>query len=135
MHWLDPHQVIMNAPRLTSRNRIRRGNSLLMSLFVMGFSAIVLVGLLQSLQLQVAEQRATVLYERANYLAGAAVHHALAELEANIQWRDGVPVTAFAPGSADTYRATITENEQGAVTVIGYGTTQGITRTLQVTID
>ena len=108
----------------------------MLSLFTMSFTAIVLIGVLDSVRLQVSAQRATVDYERANYVAGAGVHHALSLLEDDRSWRTGIPTTSFpAAGTGATYSATLVDGASGTVIVTGVGSVGGITRTLQVTIE
>ena len=117
------------------RGAQRRGTTLLLCLFVMFFTSLVLVGLLQSVRLQVAQQRATMEYERANYLAGAAVNHAMTLLEANIDWRGEIAETPFADGSDETYAASVANEINGGVLITARGTSGSITRRLQVIVE
>ena len=121
--------------RLSRRREARRGTTLLLCLFVMFFTSLVLVGLLQSVRLQVAQQRATMEYERANYLAGAAVNHAMTLLEANIDWRGEIAETPFADGSEETYAASVANEINGGVLITARGTSGSITRRLQVIVE
>lgn len=131
----------MDAAKQTAksiRNRragARRGGTLLMCLFTMVFTSIILMGLIDSVRLQVQEQESTQAYEKANYLAGAAVHHCCAMLQQDMNWRTGVPMTAFPPGSGDVYSATVVDSPSGQVIITGVGTVGTITRTLQATIQ
>jgi hypothetical protein len=79
--------------------------------------------------------RHTLSYERALYLAGAGAHHALAELEADSTWRTGIPSIEFPAGSGSTYSATAVDAGAGVVIVTGIGTTGGVTRKVQLTVE
>lgn len=131
-HHLAKH---LDGARRSRRNR-RRGATLLLALFTMSFTAIVLIGVLDSVRLQVSAQRSTVEYERANYVAGAGVHHALSLLEDDRSWRTGIPQTTFsAAGSGAWYSATVVDSTGDTVIVTGTGFAGGVTRTLKVTIE
>lgn len=110
----------------------RSGSVLLVVVFVVAFTSLVLIGILKSVELQVAEQRATLRYERANYLAGAGVHHALMELQEDITWRGEIPETPFTPGSDEFYSATVVDAPEGGVVITAYGTSGEVTRRLEV---
>ena len=108
---------------------------MLVCLFVVTISAALIIGMWDRQTYQMTALRNTVYYEQATYLAGAAVHHALAELEANPSWRDGIPATEFPVGSGNTYAATVVDGPSNTVIVTGTGTAAGITRTLEVTVS
>lgn len=114
------------------RKRARAGSILLVVVFVVAFTSLVLIGVLKSVELQVAEQRATLRYERANYLAGAGVHHALMELQEDITWRGSIPETPFEPGGDEVYWAAVVDAPEGGVIITAYGTSGGVTRKLEV---
>jgi hypothetical protein len=98
-------------------------------------TTLVVVSILDTQMLQMTVVRNTGDYERANYLAGAAVNHACAELEASTAWRTGIPSTQFPSGSGYTYSATVVDGAANQVIVTGVGTAGSFTRTLQVTVD
>jgi membrane-associated protease RseP (regulator of RpoE activity) len=79
--------------------------------------------------------RNTTDYEVALYLAGAAVHHALAEVEQNPTWTTGIPATEFPAGSGRTYSATIAAGLDNTIIVTGVGTAGATTRRLEVTVS
>lgn len=112
--------------------RPRAGSVLLVVVFVVAFTSLVLIGVLKSLELQIAEQRATLRYERANYLAGAGVHHAFMELQDDISWRGAIPETPFEPGSEEVYWATVVDSPDGGVVITAYGRSGEVTRKLEV---
>ena len=106
-----------------------------MTIFVVSIITVLVVSVYEMQLAQWAAVRNTGDYERALYLAGAAVHHALAEIESDADWRDGIASTEYPAGSGQTYSATVVEIAGGMVVVTGSGTTGEVTRKLQVTID
>ena len=112
----------------------RCGVSLLVCLFVMSITSVLIVGMLDTTMIQMTASRNSVDYERALYLAGAAVHHALAELETTPSWRGSISNTTFPVGSKSTYSAVAVDGTGNKVTVIGTGISNGVTRNLQVTV-
>ena len=109
--------------------------ALLVCLFVMLISSLILVGMLDTARSQMAAVRNTADYERALYLAGAGVHHALAEIEADVDWRDGVANVEFPSGSGNTYTATAADGEDDTIVVTSVGVAGSVTRKLQVTVE
>ena len=84
---------------------------------------------------RMAAVRNTAAYEQALYLAGAAAHHALAELEADSSWRTGLTDIEFPPSSGNTYSATITDDAPTGVIIDASGTADGITRKVQLSVS
>lgn len=115
--------------------RERGGAGLLVTLAVVSLITVMVVSVYDLQLARWAAVRNTSDYERALYLAGAAVHHAMAELEQDADWRDGVLVTEFPAGSGQTYTATVVDTAGGMVVVTGTGTAGDVSRKLQVTID
>jgi hypothetical protein len=113
---------------------VRRGAALLICIFVMAVSTAIVVAVLETQMLQMTALRNTLDYERAYFLAGAGAHHALAELENDDTWRDGIPSTQFPSGGSDTYSATVVDDVSGIV-ITATGTAGGVARTVQVTIE
>lgn len=114
----------------------RRGGALLVALFVMMMSTLVIISIFEIQMLAATAARNTGDYERAGYLAGAAAHHACAELEANAAWRTGIPATEFPVGSGNSYSATVVDGSTANEAVItAAGTAGSVTRTIQVTVD
>ncbi len=118
-----------------ARRRSRAGSALLICLFVVSATAMMVISMVDAETYQYSALRNTMAYERANYLAAAAVNHALAELEQDVTWRTGITSTEFPSGSGDTYAATAADGSGKQVVVTGTGTADGVTRTLQVTIQ
>jgi len=98
-------------------------------------TSMLLVGVLDTQIGQWSALRNSVEYERATYLAGAAVNHSLAELEANPTWTAGIPATEFPPGSGATYAASISVIKSGGVIITATGTAGDVVRQLQVTVE
>lgn len=127
-----------NPRRMTrhTRRKQRGGTALLVCLFVMAAVSAVVVKTLEVQTLELTILRNSQNYERGNYLAGAAVHHALSVLERRPSWTGTIPKT-FLPvgGGGDYYYATVKSISGGNVQITAYGVTQGIQRTLIVTVD
>ena len=110
----------------------RRGSALLMSLFVICFVSVMLLNILDTETLQLAAHRNAVDYERALYLAGAAVHHATTQLEMTPSWRGSVSDGPFP--ADDTYQATAANGVGNTVIITGVGVAGNVTRRLQATV-
>ena len=126
-------------PRTTRRRecakpvRTRNGTALLICLFVMTIASLSVLGVLNSVTSQMAAHRNTLEYEKALYLAGAGVHHAIAELEADPSWTTGIPNT---PSSgSEYYSATLSPQGDGSIIITGVGVAGSVTRRLEVTVD
>ena len=115
-----------------SHCRNRCGAALLMSLFVIMFVSVMLMNILDTELLQYSAYRNTTDYERALYLAGAAVHHATAELENDFTWRGTVTDGSYP--ADDTYQATAADGVGNLVVITGVGIAGDVTRRLQVTV-
>ena len=109
--------------------------ALLVCLFVVAVTSALLVGVLDTCTTQYSAIRNTTDYDAAQYLAGAAVHHALAELELDASWVAGIPSTEFPPGSGRAYSATVAAGVGGTVVVTGVGTAGTTTRRLEATVS
>jgi len=116
-------------------SRPRTGAALMVCIFTMVVCSVIVVAMLDTHTLHLSGLRNSVDYERALYLAGAAVHESVAELESDITWRDGIPATEFPAGSGNTYSATVADGTGNQIIVTGLGNSSGITRTLQVTVS
>lgn len=123
----------MNQHRLLSRRR--RGMALLVCLFAVAVTSALLVGVLDTCTIQYSAIRNTTDYDAAQYLAGAAVHHALAEIEEDANWAAGIPSTEFPVGSGRTYSATVAPGVGTTIVVTGIGTAGNTTRRLEATIS
>ena len=106
--------------------------ALLLALFIIALTTILVLSILDTETSQLAALRNTTDYERALFLAGAAVHHALAMLEEDPAWRGTVTEGAY-PAN-DTYSATAVDGDAGEVTITGTGVSGSATRKLQATV-
>jgi type II secretory pathway component PulK len=104
-----------------------------MCLFVIALTSMLVVAMLDSQTSQLAAVRNATDFEKALYLAGAGVHHALAELETDISWRGTVSQGSY-PASG-SYSATATNGAGDQITVTASGVSGGITRSLQITVS
>jgi len=112
---------------------------LLVCLVVMAISSVVLLGLLNSSTVRLSAARNSADYEKALYLAGAGIHHALAEIEADPTWHTsvgGLTAVEFPAGSGNTYTVTCTPGaDDDEVILTSTGVAGDVTRRLQVTIS
>ncbi|MDX1962087.1 MAG: hypothetical protein SFX18_02975 [Pirellulales bacterium] len=126
--------VLSRFPRSRGGTDRRAGAAMLMALFVMTVTTIIVISIVDTEILQYASLRNTFDWDRARYLAEAGTQHAFAELESNIQWREGIPRTEFPAGSGQSYSATVTDGPAGSVIVTSWGTSGTVTRSLQTTL-
>jgi len=119
----------------TIQHASRRGAAIIVVIFVVLVMSIMVVSALKMQTSRMASVRNTTAYEQALYLAGAAAHHALAELEADSSWRDGITNVEFPAGSGNTYSAIITEDPPSGVIIDASGTADGFTRKLQLSVS
>ncbi len=125
-HHRKRHRV-----RPTSR---RTGSAMMTALFVMAVTTAVVIGILDTEQLQYAALKNTIEYERARYLAEAGVAHAMTYLERDITWRQGISTIEYPAGSGDTYSAQAVDGPNQTVVVTATGVAGRVTRRLQATI-
>jgi type II secretory pathway component PulK len=109
--------------------------ALLVCLFVVGLITSLLVGVLDTCTAQYGAVRNTTDYDAAQYLAGAAVHHALAQLETDPSWTAGIGSTEFPVGSGRTYSASVATGPGSTVIITGVGTAGSTTRKVEVTVS
>lgn len=113
-------------------NKARKGAALMLCLFVIMFTSVMLINVYETETMQLSAHRNSIDYERAIYLAGAAVHHTVSELESNYSWRGTVQDGSYPANN--TYQGTAVDGSGEEVTVTGIGVSGVVTRTLQVTI-
>jgi hypothetical protein len=100
---------------------------------LVAITSLLVIQMLDTQTVQWAAERNTADYERALYLAGAGAHHALAELEADPDWRGTVTDGAY-PGD-DSYSATAVTGAGGEVIITATGVSGESTRSVQVTVS
>jgi type II secretory pathway component PulK len=111
----------------------RFGVALLMCLFVLSLVSVWVVNMFQSAAVYQSALRNTIEYEQALYLANAAVHHAVAELENDLAWRG--TVTSGSYPATGSYSATAIDGvTAGTVDIAATGVSGGAIRRLQATV-
>ena len=85
---------------------------------------------------EMAIMRNSLDLNKALYVAGAGIEHALAELRAETSWRAGFPApgVTFPPGATSHYVVTVTEGGDGEIIVTSTGTVGGLSKTVRATI-
>ena len=108
--------------------------ALMLCLFVMSVCFALMLNIYDTATLQMSALRNTVDYSKALYLANAAAHDALQQLEANFSWNTGISSTTFPIGSTSTYTATVASGSGGTVVVTATGVSGTTTRKVQITV-
>jgi len=111
----------------------RAGFAHLLCLFVMLMTSLLTLAMIDGSVSRWAAVRNVHEYDRAQYLAAAAVHQAVYELEEDSGWRGPIADTTFPAGGSDTFAATVTE-DGGELTIVGVGSAGAVTRTISVTV-
>jgi len=135
MRELPARHTVFNgwtSRRGTSR---RGGGALLVCLFIISAASLMVVSMLDAQTSQLTAIRNTQDYESALYLAGAGIHHAIAELENDATWRGTVQEDAY-PADG-TYQATAADEDgdTGNVIVTSVGISGAATRTLEAIVS
>ncbi len=107
---------------------------MMMALFVMAVTTVLVVGILDTEAAHFAALKNTTDYDRARYLAEAGLAHALAQLEIDITWRNGIAETEFPPGSGHYYYATVEDGPDAMVLVRATGIAGPARRRLQALV-
>jgi type II secretory pathway component PulK len=113
--------------------RPRGGVALLMCLFILSLISVWVVNMFQSATVYQSALRNTIEYEQAIYLANAGIHHAMAELEIELDWRS--TVTAGSYPASGSYSATAVNGAvAGTVDITSTGVSGGSTRRVLATV-
>ena len=131
------NEIVMMQPlRITYRRKTRRraGMALMLCLFVMSVCFALMLNIYDTATLQMSALRNTVDYSKALYLANAAAHDALQQLEANFSWNTGISSTTFPIGSSSSYSATVANGSGSTVVVTATGISGTTTRKVQITV-
>lgn len=120
--------------RPTRPQAARRGTALVVCIFVVSMTSVILVSMLEAETLRLTALRNASDYDRALYLAGAAAHEALAELETDPTWRTGVSASDFPSGSGGAYTASVADSAANTAVISAGGSFGGVTRRLTVTV-
>jgi hypothetical protein len=103
-----------------------------MCLFVLSLVSVWVVSMFQSATVYQSALRNTIEYEQALYLANAGVHHAVAELENDLNWRGTVTGGSY-PASGSYSATAVNGATAGTVDITSTGVAGGTTRRLQAT--
>lgn len=106
----------------------------MLALFVMAFTSLLVISIVDTQTMQYAALRNSVDYDRARYLAEAGLQHALSFLEQDITWRDGLAGVEFPAGSGNQYSVSVTEGAQGTLVITATGNAGTFARKVQVSI-
>jgi len=107
----------------------------MLALFLMVVVSTIVVTTVDTTTLQFTASRNTISWDRARYLAEAGVQHAMAELEADFNWRTGIGATQFPSGSGNIYSVTVVNGAPGEAIITSTGVAGGVTRRIQVTVE
>ncbi len=101
----------------------------------MSITTVIVLSMIDTQTLQMTALRNTRQYEQALYLAGAAVHHAMAQIENDpgVTAPFSIGPIEFPAGSGNTYQADAVDSG-GDLVITGSGTAGEVTRYLQATI-
>jgi type II secretory pathway component PulK len=113
--------------------RSPRGVALLMCLFILSLVSVWIVNMFQSATVYQAALRNTIEYEQAIYLANAGIHHAMAELEINLNWR-GTATAGSYPASGSYSATAVNGAVAGTVDITSTGVSGGSTRRVLATV-
>lgn len=116
------------------RKKNRKGAALMFAIFVMTIASVLVVSMADTQMLRYAALRNTRDWDGARYLAESGLHHALSQLEADIDWRAGIPDTEFPAGSGETYAASVKDGADGTVEITAVGIAGSFKRTLRATV-
>jgi hypothetical protein len=111
----------------------RRGVALLLCLFVLSIISVWTVNIFQCATVYQSALRNNIDYEKSLYLANAGVHHALAELEADLGWRSTVSDGSY-PSSGSYSATAVNGSAAGTVEITSTGVSGGATRRVTATI-
>lgn len=125
----------LNQRKLRPSSPRRGGFALLLVLVVMVVTSILLAGIGNGLTTQYAAYRNMANYDRAQYLAGAGVHHVAAMLEQDVSWRGTLSNIELPPGSGNRYSVTAVDGDPGKVNVTSQGEAGGVIRRLECVIS
>ena len=122
------------APWSVVRSKRREGVALLVCLFILSIVSVWVVNMFESATVYQSALRNSMEYEQAMYQANGGVHHAVAELAANLAWRGTVTAGGY-PGSG-SYSATAVDGAApGTVDITSTGVAGGASRRLQATVQ
>ena len=104
-----------------------------MCLFIIFLVTLLVVNIFDSMTAELSALRNAIDRDRALYLANAAVHSALSELEGNVSWRGTLTDGAYP--ADNTYSASVVDDVSNTVLVTARGVSGSITRTIVATVQ
>lgn len=111
----------------------RRGIALLICLFVLSLVTVWTVDMLESASVYQSALRNAIEYEQSLYQANAGVHHALAQLEADLNWRGTVTAGSY-PASGSYSATAVNGSTAGTVDITSTGVSGETTRRVLSTV-
>jgi hypothetical protein len=130
-----PEEPVPSGAFHRRRQSARRATALLVCIFVMSITTIIVISMIDTQTLQMKALRHTQEYERSLYLAGSAVHHAMALLEddPDLATPFSVGPIEFPAGSGNTYESSVVDSGDDLL-ITGTGISGNITRYVRVTV-
>jgi Tfp pilus assembly protein PilX len=122
-----------NDERSANPRRKRSGIALLICLFVLSLVTVWAVDMLESASVYQSALRNSIEYEQALYQANAGVHHALAQLETDLNWRGTVTAGSY-PASGSYSATAVTGATAGTVDITSTGVAGETTRRIFSTV-
>jgi type II secretory pathway component PulK len=113
--------------------RSPRGVALLLCLFILSLVSVWVVNMFQSATVYQSALRNTIEYEQAIYLANAGIHHAMAELEIDLDWRGTASAGSY-PASGSYSATAVNGVVAGTVDITSTGVSGGSTRRVLATV-
>jgi Tfp pilus assembly protein PilX len=105
----------------------------MITMFMIFLVTLLVVNVLDTETVELSAVRNSIDHEKALYLANAAMHHALAEIEATPSWLGTVSSGSY-PAN-DTYTATAVAGSGNTVTITARGAAGGAIRTIVATVE
>jgi type II secretory pathway component PulK len=119
--------------RLSRGKPLHGGVALLMCLFILSLVSVWVVNMFQSATVYQSALRNTIEYEQAIYLANAGIHHAMTELEIDLDWR-GTATAGSYPASGSYSATAVNGAVAGTVDITSTGVSGGSTRRVLATV-
>jgi len=126
-------RTIRNDARSANPRGKRRGIALLICLFVLSLVTVWAVDMLESASVYQSALRNSIEYEQALYQANAGVHHALAQLETDLNWRGTVSAGSY-PASGSYSATAVNGATAGTVDITSAGVAGETTRRVLSTV-
>jgi type II secretory pathway component PulK len=127
------HNSRAASERRLAQKPLRRGVALLLCLFILSLVSVWVVNMFQSATVYQSALRNTIEYEQAIYLANAGIHHAMAELEIELDWR-GTATAGSYPASGSYSATAVNGAVAGTVDITSTGVSGGSTRRVLATV-